>query len=71
MSSSKNASNDIHGDIDALSMIQEMPGDDLLKRFLKEIFNHELDKGENATFAYRDVYRKIVETVVSRQESGR
>ena len=65
------SSNDdpVHGDIDALSMIQQMDGlEDDLKNFLRVIFNHELDQGENAVFQYMSTYRTVVEAVISRRQ---
>lgn len=51
------------GDIDALTMMQSLECDELTRDFLKVIFNHELDQGEDAQFRYKEVYRNIVKVV--------
>jgi hypothetical protein len=51
------------GDVDALEKIRNLEGDPVMVGFLREVFNHELDQGENALFAYKDLYRNLVARV--------
>ena len=52
------------GDVDALAKIRDLDGDPIMVGFLREVFNYELDQGENALFAYKDLYRSLVSRIV-------
>jgi len=55
-----------NGDLDALRMIKSLELNPLLRNFLTDIFNHELDRGAGSNFAYKELYRKLVSQVAPR-----
>lgn len=58
------------GDLDALKQISQLEGDPLIRDFLTVVFNYELDKGEDAQFAYMESYRRVIEGIVEKKSRG-